>query len=178
MNRVCYIAQAASLLFRRFPACGLLNTLGVIAVASLVLAVAALAQFGNSGVVRGFKFPEFYERAPGQTNRLLKTLIIGSEARPAAGGYDVKDMRIETFEESGATNIIARAPQCNVDLGRRIVWSTGRLEVATANGQFWTEGNEGFFCRMSNTVVILSNQVRTVINRQLVQERTHENKPK
>src|SRR5687768_13374594 len=77
-------------------------------VACGMLALAAWGQFGNSGVVRGFKFPEFFERAPGQTNRLLKTLITGSEARPGAGGYDVKDMRIETFEETGATNIIAR----------------------------------------------------------------------
>ena len=156
--------------------CRLLKHAAAIAVVGLFLAAAAWGQFGNSGVVRGFKFPEFYERPAGQTNRVLKTLITGSEARPSAGGYDVKDMRIETFEETGMTNIIARAPQCNVDLSRRVVWSTGRLEVATANGQFWTEGNEGFYCRMSNTVVILSNQVRTVINRQLVQERTHENK--
>jgi hypothetical protein len=138
----------------------------------LAVASVAWAQFGAAGAVRGFKLPEFYDRAPGQTNRLLKTLITGSEARPNGPIYDVKDMRIETFEETGQTNIIARAPQCNVDLGRRIVWSDGRLEVATANGQFWTEGNEGFFCRMSNSVVILSNRVRTVINRQLIQQRT------
>ena len=156
--------------------CQWLLTRMALVIGCAMVAAAAWAQFGNSGVVRGFKFPEFFERAPGQTNRLLKTLITGSEARPAAGVYDVKDMKIETFEETGKTNIIARAPQCNVDLSRRVVWSTGRLEVATANGQFWTEGNEGFFCRMSNTVVILSNRVRTVINRQLIQERTRENK--
>src|SRR5262245_11924475 len=62
----------------------------VVVIGCGLLAVAGWAQFGNSGVVRGFKFPEFFERAPGQTNRLLKTLITGSEARPAAGVYDVK----------------------------------------------------------------------------------------
>ena len=138
---------------------------------------AAWAQFGNAGVARGFKVPEFYDQEPGQTNRSLKTLITGAEAQPnAAGLWAVKQMEIETYERSGDTNIIARAPQCAVDPAKRLVWSTGRLEVKAANGQFLTEGNEGFFCRMSNTVLIVSNRVRTTINRQLIQPKSNENK--
>ena len=135
----------------------------------------AWGQFGNTGIIRSFKFPEFYESASSQTNRALKTLITGDEAQPnAAGIIAVKEMRIQTYEESGSTNVIARAPQCHVDLSRRLVWSTGRLEITSANGQFLTEGNEGFFCEMTNAVLILSNRVRTVINRQLLVERTNE----
>ena len=146
-------------------------------VAAVCVLSAAWAQFGNAGVARGFKVPEFYDQEPGQTNRPLKTLITGAEAQPnAAGSWAVKQMEIETYERSGDTNIIARAPECAVDPAKRVVWSTGRLEVKAANGQFLTEGNEGFFCRMSNTVLVLSNRVRTTINRQLVQPRTHENK--
>jgi hypothetical protein len=146
------------------------------AVASIGLVTAVWAQLGSAGKIRGFRLPEFYQ-TDGGARGPLKTLITGAEAQPnASGSVAVTEMRIQTYEEQGATNIIARAPQCQVDLGNRLVWSTGRLEVATANGQFFTEGQEGFFCRMSNTVLILSNRVRTVIGRQLVEARTHENK--
>ena len=130
---------------------------------------AGWAQFGAAGKILGFKLPDFYEAPPG-TPRPLKTLITGAEAQPDARGIiAVKVMRIETYEKNGATNIIARAPQCYVDSGSRVVWSAGRLEMATADGQFFTEGNEGFYCRMNNTMLILSNRVRTVIARQVIQ---------
>ena len=136
----------------------------------LILVVLALrAQFSAGGKISGFRLPEFYESAPGQTNRALKTLITGAEAEPrAAGLWAVDQMAIQTREEDGRTNLIAKAPQCEVDLNRRIVWSTGRLEVTTADGRFFTEGNEGFFCRLTNVSLTISNRVRTIIRRDLV----------
>ena len=83
-------------------------------------------------------------------------------------------MRIETFAPTGATNVIAVAPVCEVDLRNRVAWSTGRLDVASANGQFSVHGDEGFYCEMATSSIIISNKVRTVIRRDLMEQNANE----
>jgi len=136
----------------------------------LLLEQPLLAQFGRGSRVKDFKFPDFFEPVPGQprTNR-LRTLITGAEAEPHLSGIVyVKEMRIERYQEDGRTNLIATAPTCVVDANQRVVSSTGRLEVVTANGQLFLEGNRGFYCQLTNFNLIVSNQVRTVIRQDLL----------
>lgn len=140
--------------------------------AALCFAPALRAQIGRLGKVKDFKFPDFYEAqgtGRNQTNR-LKSLLTGAEAQPQFSGLVfVKQMRLENYLLDGQTNLIATAPECTVDTGQRAVFSTGQLQLATANGQFFIEGNEGFHCRLTNFNLFISNRVRTVIRQELIQ---------
>jgi hypothetical protein len=122
--------------------------------------------------IKGFKSVDFYEQAaPNLTNR-LKTIVVGAEALPQAGGLAlVKKMQLDTFETDGRTNMVARAPECLFDGARRLASSTGRVEIVSANGQFFMEGH-GFFCSLTNSHVIISNRVHTIIRQELVKTAT------
>ena len=74
-------------------------------------------------------------------------------------------MQLEHYELDGKTNLIARAPECLFDMETRIAWSTGRLEIVAMSGAMRVEGNHGFQVQMTNSVLIISNRVRTVIER-------------
>ena len=147
----------------------IMKWLSAVVVAGVVVTAFApflRAQLSQGGTVKGFKLPEFYEPVPGKVppNR-LKTLVTGAEAKPLSKSLvAVQGMRIETYQVSGATNAIAKAPQCMINLDLRQVSSTGRLELLTGNGRLYMEGNEGFFCRLTNFNLVVSNRVRTVIH--------------
>ncbi len=123
------------------------------------------AQLGKAGKVKGFKWPEFYDPVPGKVppNR-LKYLVTGSEAEPQTQDLIiVRQMRMESYQADGRTNVVAKAPLCLVDRESRQLNSTGRLEMATGDGRLFLEGNQGFFCQLTNFNLIVSNHVRTVI---------------
>ena len=138
---------------------------------ALVLAVPLLAQIRGGIQATGWKYPERYElpiTAKGQTNR-LKALIMGQEGRHLSNRvYLVTRMQLEHYELNGQTNLVAQAPECLFNLEDRIAWSTGRLEIVAMNGAMKVEGNEGFEVLMTNSVLTLSNRVRTVIQREFV----------
>ncbi len=136
------------------------------AVVLLLVVPLVWGQMTQPGVVRGFKLPEFYQPVPGKVpaNR-LKALLTGAEARPQTRDLvAVEGMRLETYEIDRRTNVTAKAPQCWVDLEKRHLWSTGRLEVLTADGRMSMTGSNGFYCQMTNFNMVISNHVRTVIH--------------
>lgn len=114
-----------------------------------------------------FKFPVFYDKtSPEQTNR-LKTLITGAEAQVLGRDlYYVKQMRIESFDESGKTNLIAKAPECLLNAETRTASSTNRLELESGSGLRIT--GQGFLCYLTNFNLIISNRVQTVIREELM----------
>jgi len=116
--------------------------------------------------------PEYYEAAgASQTNR-LKSLVTGAEAVPATGNvWLLKQMKIESYEPAGRTNFTGRAPECRADLDTRVASSTGRLELAMAQGRLSLEG-VGFWCCITNNHLIVSNRVRTLIHHTLLQSAT------
>jgi hypothetical protein len=122
--------------------------------------------------IRGFKIVDYFSRQemlPGQTNQ-VKNLFTGAEAQQRPGGLVlVRQMRIDSLRPGGETNFIIRAPECVFDYQDRTAQSTGRIEVASADGQFLINGWQGFSCRLTNTQIILSNRVRTEIHHDLMQ---------
>jgi hypothetical protein len=130
---------------------------------------------GQFRLAREFKIPEYYapqELVPGSTNQ-LKSLLLAAEAYPNPDGrtYLVKQARIHTFRPDGQTNVMAAAPECNVDSDRRTASSPGRLEVTSGDGRFYLEG-EGFFCRMTNANLFLSNRVLMLIRKDVAKVET------
>ena len=79
-------------------------------------------------------------------------------------------MRLQHHEPDGTTNLVARAPECFFDTETHMAWSTGRLEIVGMGGALTIQGNQGFHANMTNSILIISNQVRTVIQRGLLSE--------
>ena len=75
-------------------------------------------------------------------------------------------MRLEHYQFDGRTNVVALAPECLFDNEARIAWSTGRLEVVGMNGVLRIVGNEGFLVNMTNSALVVSNRVRTVLRQE------------
>lgn len=128
----------------------------------------ALTQISSGFKGSGWKYPERYELpllAKGQTNR-LKGMLMGKEGQHLSNRiFRVTTMQLEHYELDGKTNLVARAPECLFDMEPRIAWSTGRLEIIAMGGAMRVEGNQGFQVQMTNSVLTISNRVRTVIER-------------
>ena len=140
-------------------------------IAALVwLCVLPLAgQLSRRFKARDVKFPEFYENpmtGKSQTNK-LKGLLMGSEGQYLSNElFLVTQMRLEHYQPDGRTNVVAKAPQCFFDNEARVAWSTGRLEVIGVNGGLRITGNQGFQVQMTNSSLIVSNRVRTVLRQE------------
>lgn len=94
----------------------------------------------------------------------LKLRLTGAEASPLPGGLmDVKQLRVETFNLDGKTEIIVSAPQCTYAPMDGLASSSGRLKLQTGDGKFRVEG-EGFLWRQTDSLLIISNRVHTVID--------------
>ena len=145
--------------------------LAAASVAALVLIfVLPLAgQLSRYAKGKDVKFPQFYETpmtGRSQTNR-LKGLLMGAEGQYLSNEVVlVTKMRLEHYQPDGRTNVVALAPQCFFDNEARLAWSTGRLEVIGINGALRIEGNQGFQVSMTNSSLVVSNRVRTVIRQE------------
>lgn len=119
----------------------------------------------------GSKYPEYFEMpltGGSQTNR-LRGMFFGNEWQHLSNKvFRVTMMRIEHYEMSGGTNLVAIAPECLFDADARVAWSTGRLDIVGMNGGITIRGNRGFQARMTDSTLTISNKVRTVIQRELV----------
>jgi hypothetical protein len=132
----------------------------MLAGAAVVLAAAALAgQMGNA-TVKDFRVPEYYDPPNGTQ---IKTLLQGAEAQPESGGLVfIRELKLQTFTENGEPQLLVEAPHCVFDPAQRAAYSPGKLQARTADGKFHLEG-EGFLWRQTNSSLIISNRVRTVI---------------
>lgn len=151
---------------------------GMAFIAVLVLALGSIGVMDGFGADRidlgrqtNFKiFPESHAPLPGdpQGARPVKTMIQGASAR-----YNqdetvlVKSMWLGSFERDGTTNLFAMAPECLVDITEKTATSPGPLEIQTGNGQLAIRGT-GFFCQLTNIVLVISNDVETTVQRDLM----------
>jgi hypothetical protein len=138
---------------------------------ALALAAPLVAQVQQGFKGSGWKFPEYYETPlPGERRTYpLKGLISGEQGRHLSNNfYFVTGMLLEHYEWSGVTNVVARAPECLFDMQARVAWSTGRLVIVGNGGELTIAGNHGFRATMTNSTLIISNRVRTVIQRGLL----------
>lgn len=136
-----------------------------------LLAAPLLGQIRAGFKGSGSKYPEYFElplTGGSQTNR-LRGMFFGNEWQHLSNKvFRVTAMRIEHYEMSGSTNLIAIAPECLFDADARVAWSTGRLDIVGMNGGIAIRGNRGFQARMGDSTLTISNKVRTVIQRELV----------
>ena len=138
-------------------------------VALLVWPLSAQIRAGFKG--SGSKYPEFYPlplTGGSQTNR-LRGMFLGDQWQHLSNKvFRVTEMRIEHYAVNGATNLVAVAPECLFDAEARVAWSTGRLEIIGNSGAVTIHGQRGFFARMSDSTLTISNQVKTAIQRDFV----------
>ena len=141
---------------------------GLLAVALLWMVPPLGAQLKLVGKVRAFKVPEFYPPADGVLTNRLKMLMTGSNAQPMlSGNLLVNGLRIENFRETGLSESVMQAPQCVFEMESRTAASTGRLEMISSDGRYSIEG-DGFLWRTTNSSLIISNRVRTLIRKDAV----------
>lgn len=96
-------------------------------------------------------------------DQLVKMKLSGLEALPLPGGLlDVKHLRVETFTLEQKTEMVVSAPQCNYAPMDGIANSSGHMELQTGDGKFHVEG-DGFLWRQNEQLLIISNNVHTVI---------------
>lgn len=146
-------------------AAGLAVGLAFVAAASVVLAQISSPR-GRDLVV-----PEYNEKAvqAGQLTNQLKGQLRLKEVeylpnRLVRGRH----MQLDQYAPDGRTNVAARAPECYFDERSRTAWSTGRLEIIARDGWLEVVGRGGFQVSLTNTTLLLSNRVRTVIKQNLL----------
>lgn len=122
-----------------------------------------LAQQGV--VVRDFRVsPEFY---PPPHERQMKFLLEGSMARAVANGrYLVTQAKLQNFNEAGKVEMLVETPECYYTEKSRLIDSPGNLKVQTGTGGFLIEGT-GFLWWQTNSTLLISNQVHTIIRPEL-----------
>ena len=76
-----------------------------------------------------------------------------------------------TFRVTGEGEMTVEAPQCVYDPGQRSISSSGPLHMKTADGKFSIEG-EGFLWQQTNSTLLVSNRVHTIIHPELLGPQT------
>jgi len=130
---------------------------------AILLALDAAAQ--RVIEMRGFKYAEYYD-APEETR--IKTRLQGGKAQPQPGGFVlVTTARLETFRKDGLPELVVETPECTHSSTGRVIYSSGPLLVKTADGGFSIRG-EGFLYQQTNSTLIISNNVETIANPELL----------
>ena len=111
--------------------------------------------------IKGFKVAEPYP-PPHETQ--TKSLLEGGRALPQPGGKSFlsEGVVLRTFSETNTPQLIVKCDDCVYDSKTREVNSAGRIQMQTADGKFTIEGI-GFFWRQTNSSLVISNQVHTLI---------------
>jgi lipopolysaccharide export system protein LptA len=119
--------------------------------------------------IKDFKVPDYYPNVTrGGTNQ-LRALLTGVEARPRPDGrVFVKEPRILHFNEAGQTQLVVRAIDCVYENKSKSASSTNTLRLQIGDGKFDLEGL-GFHWNQTNSNLTISNKVRTLISRPLVE---------
>lgn len=142
----------------------------VLASSDLVLAQPQPARGGANP----FNVVEYF---PPPHHTQMKLQVAGSEARfEADKQVRLTQMKLQTFREDGQRDIVIEAPECLYDQTRRVASSTGRLKVQTGDERFSVEG-QGFLWRQEDSSLIISNDVRSLVQRTAPGTPTAESRP-
>ncbi len=134
----------------------------------LVLLLFARAQTAMFKGGTDFRLPlEYYPASNGVVR--LKTLLTGAKFEPLSNRINVITLtrpRIENYSEDGTTLMwTATSPKCTVNTTTRQVSGPTNVYFRTADDRHYLTG-VGFLWQQSNSVLILSNQTFTWIDRQ------------
>ncbi len=120
---------------------------------------------GSSGA--NFQFPYI----PKNSRRPV-SLILGDRYIPQADGrYLIEGFRIQTFQYHSnrmSTNFLVSAPSCLLDIRKRIASSPGSVTAAATDGSVSIAGRQGFEWRQTESLLIISNEVFTTLDRELI----------
>lgn len=129
-----------------------------------LVAVAAQLQNSQRSVVqKDFRIFDYY-----RGSQRPKALLHGREAEYLRTPIPIRRMTIETYLESGLTNLTATAESCYADRVNRTAYSADPLRFQLGDGRFILEG-VGFHWNQTNSVLIISNRVKSVIRGDLMQ---------
>jgi len=129
---------------------------GAVALAAALAAVRAQP----TGHALDFTTTQYFE-PPHQQQ--VKSILSGAEAVARPGQpYLIHQFRLQTFDVNGRTNMIVTGPECFYNEKACTASSAGPLEVQNGDGSFHVAG-DGFLWRQTNSLLTISNNVRTVI---------------
>ncbi|MGZ4961092.1 MAG: LptA/OstA family protein [Limisphaerales bacterium] len=107
----------------------------------------------------------FYRNTP--QGKVPEAICSGAEANPLTGSQlELKDFTLETLRGQ-ETQFIAKAPQCVIDVKEEYATSAGPVSGFTATTNFYIQG-VGFLCTKSNSLLVISNQVETRIQKSVL----------
>lgn len=123
-------------------------------------------QIPMGGTATDFSSVEYYQ-APHQQQ--IKSRMSGAEADPIEGGLlRIRKLKLEAFGEDGKLQFVVTAPECIYDPMKGVANSTGELHMRSGDGtgdeQVQIDG-KGFLWRQTDSLLTISNQVQTVIDR-------------
>ena len=119
-------------------------------------------QIPVGGNATDFSSVEYFQ-APHQ--RQIKSRMSGAEAEPMEGGrLLIRQLKLEAFDENGRLQFTVTAPECIYDPMKGVANSTGELHMRTGDEQVQVDG-KGFLWRQASSLLTISNQVQTVIER-------------
>lgn len=125
----------------------------------------AQSPLGSKG--KDLQFPDY------DSQQRLRSLLTAKEATPKGPQlYNITGLRVETYgyeKSKMITNMVVTAQQCTYDLKARQAESTNLVTAQTSDGKLMISG-EGFRWRQADSSIILSNRVKAVINRDLLQK--------
>jgi hypothetical protein len=137
----------------------------IIAAILFFLAVAngrAQQQMPLGGNATDFSSVEYY---PAPHQQQIKSRMSGAEADPIEGGLLlIKQLKLEAFDKDGKLQFIVTAPECVYDPMKGVATSAGELHMRTGDQQVNVDG-KGFLWRQAASLLTISNQVQTVIDR-------------
>jgi hypothetical protein len=127
------------------------------------------AQPAPSGHAPGFASIDYY---PTPNQMQMRSRLSGTEAQPLAGGVlMVKQLKLEMFAVNGQRQVVVNAPECVYDTLKGTAASAGDLLLENGDGKIRIEG-KGFLWRQNDSVLTISNQVRTTIESGLTEKFT------
>jgi hypothetical protein len=90
--------------------------------------------------------------------------LSGAQMTPLPGValYDVKKLKIETFNVAGKPEAVVEAPECTYAQLEGVANSAGPLDMVLEGGKIHVQG-QGFLWQQTDRTLDISNQVRTVI---------------
>src|SRR5579859_4955726 len=118
------------------------------------------------GAMKGFKVAEPYGPP---YEKQTKSLLESGKAQAVRGGWLLSDgVTLQTFTETNTLQLLVRAQECFYNTTNHTVVSAGPLQMQTADGKFSIEG-VGFFWQQTNSSLVISNRVHTLIRAELLQ---------
>ena len=125
----------------------------------------ASAQFSRLGTGKNFMIPEYYESSNGVSR--LKTKFTGTEWRFVTNDVVALDnLRIEKFREDGKTlEWTVESPACTFNTTSKEANGGTNVYFRTADERLYQTGR-GFSWQPTNSLLILSNDVYTWIDKQ------------